>query len=27
VSLDQAIDAYLDHVATERGLARKTVEA
>jgi len=27
VSLDQAIDAYLDHVTTERGLARKTVEA
>src|SRR5207245_4582624 len=27
VSLDQAVDAYLDHVATERGLARKTVEA
>src|SRR5207249_3278651 len=27
VSLDQTIDAYLDHVATERGLARKTVEA
>ena len=25
--LDQAIDGYLDHVATERGLARKTVEA
>jgi integrase/recombinase XerD len=27
VNLDQAIDAYLDHVATERGLAQKTVEA
>ncbi len=27
MSLDQAIDAYLDHVATERGLAQKTVEA
>ena len=27
MSLDQTIDAYLDHVATERGLARKTVEA
>jgi tyrosine recombinase XerD len=26
-ALDAAIDAYLDHVATERGLARKTVEA
>jgi integrase/recombinase XerD len=26
-SLDQAVDAYLDHVATERGLARKSVEA
>lgn len=24
---DPAVDAYLDHVATERGLARKTVEA
>jgi len=27
VGLDEAIDAYLDHLATERGLARKTVEA
>ncbi|HYY05814.1 MAG TPA: site-specific integrase, partial [Candidatus Limnocylindria bacterium] len=27
MNLDQAIDAYLDHVATERGLARKTLEA
>jgi tyrosine recombinase XerD len=26
-ALDAAVDAYLDHVATERGLARKTVEA
>jgi len=25
--LDRAIDDYLDHLATERGLARKTVEA
>jgi integrase/recombinase XerD len=25
--LDEAVDAYLDHVATERGLARRTVEA
>jgi integrase/recombinase XerD len=24
---DRALDAYLDHLATERGLARKTVEA
>jgi integrase/recombinase XerD len=27
VDLDGVIDAYLDYVATERGLARKTVEA
>lgn len=27
MTLDESIDAYLDHVATERGLARKTVEA
>src|SRR5262249_22947107 len=27
VGLDGAVDAYLDHVATERGLARRTVEA
>jgi integrase/recombinase XerD len=27
VGLDEAIDEYLDHVATERGLARKSVEA
>jgi len=27
VTVDDSIDAYLDHVATERGLARKTVEA
>jgi len=27
VGLDEAVDGYLDHVATERGLARKTVEA
>jgi tyrosine recombinase XerD len=27
VSLDHAVDRWLDHVATERGLARKTVEA
>jgi integrase/recombinase XerD len=26
-ALDEAVDAYLDHLATERGLARKTVEA
>src|SRR5204862_6150061 len=27
VSLDEAVDRYLDHVATERGLAKKSVEA
>ena len=27
MTVDHAVDAYLDHVATERGLARKTVEA
>jgi integrase/recombinase XerD len=27
VGLDEAVDEYLDHVATERGLARKSVEA
>jgi integrase/recombinase XerD len=27
VALDNAVDVYLDHVATERGLARKSVEA
>jgi len=27
VTLDEAVDRFLDHVATERGLARKTVEA
>jgi integrase/recombinase XerD len=27
VVLDESIDAYLDHLASERGLARKTVEA
>ena len=27
MDLDRAVDAFLDHVATERGLARKTVEA
>jgi integrase/recombinase XerD len=27
VNLDHAVDRWLDHVATERGLARKTVEA
>jgi integrase/recombinase XerD len=27
VDIDRAIDGYLDHVATERGLAPKTVEA
>src|SRR4029077_7281490 len=27
VGLDGAVDVYLDHVATERGLARKSVEA
>jgi tyrosine recombinase XerD len=26
-ALDAAVDAYLDHIATERGLARKTLEA
>lgn len=26
-ALDEAIDAYLDHLTTERGLARRTVEA
>ena len=27
MGLDEAVDEYLDHVATERGLARKSVEA
>ena len=27
MTVDDSIDAYLDHIATERGLARKTVEA
>ena len=27
LTLDDAVDRYLDHLATERGLARKTVEA
>jgi len=27
VGLDDAIDGYLDHLASERGLARKTIEA
>jgi tryptophanyl-tRNA synthetase len=27
VTLDEVVDRFLDHVATERGLARKTVEA
>jgi integrase/recombinase XerD len=27
VTVDEAVDRYLDHLATERGLARRTVEA
>ena len=27
VGLDAAVDAFLDYAATERGLARKTIEA
>jgi len=27
VELDGAVDAFLDYAATERGLARKTIEA